>query len=159
QSERAAEAYLRSLAAAGTGIGVASAAPPAVSDAGSGLLSLIGGYGSGAKAAGVASGQSPIIGLVLRLLSGNCSSSMRSYLFYLRGTLQSDPDAAIDSYRMALLERADNVEAIVALAKAYAQKKDVQKAFFYIKQAKAFGIGDKNLAAELQKLEAALPQK
>ena len=43
------------------------------------------------------------------------------------------------------------------LAKAYALKKnDIQKALFYIKQAKAFGIGDKNLAAELQKLEAAL---
>lgn len=159
QSEPAAEAYLRSLAAAGAGTGVASAAPPAVSDAGSGLLSLIGGYGSGTQAAGVASGQSPIISLALRLLSGNCSSSMRSYLFYLRGTLQADPEAAIDSYRMALLERADNVEAIAALAKAYAQKNDAQKAFFYIKQAKAIGIDDKGLAAELQKLEAELARK
>ena len=157
QSEPAAEAYLRSLAAAGAGIGLASAAPPSVSDAGSGLLGLMGGSGSGAKAAGIASGQPSIISLVLQLLSGNCSSSMRSYLFYLRGTLQSDPDAAIDSYRMALLERADNIEAIAALAKAYAKKNDVQKALFYIKQAKAIGIDDKILAAELQKLEAAFP--
>jgi hypothetical protein len=58
---------------------------------------------------------------------------------------------------MALLERADNIEAIAALAKAYAKKNDVQKALFYIKQAKAIGIDDKILAAELQKLEAAFP--
>ena len=153
QSEPAAEAYLRSLA----GSSLASAAPPGVSDAGSGLLGLIGGSGSGAKGAEIAVGQPAIISLILQLLSGNCSSGMRSYLLYLRGTLQSDPDAAIDSYRMALLERADNIEAIAALAKAYAKKNDVQKAMFYIKQAKAIGIDDKILAAELQKLEAAFP--
>jgi len=83
---------------------------------------------------------------------------MRSYLFYLSGTLQANPDAAIDNYRMALLERADNVEAIAALAKAYARKNDPQKALFFIKQAKAIGIDDADLAAELATMEATLIQ-
>lgn len=160
QSEAAAEAYLRSLAAASTGGGVA-AAGLAVSDAGSGLLGLAAGNGGnaqGSSGAGIASGQPALIGLVLQLLSGSCSAGMRSYLFYLRGTLLSDPGAAIDSYRMALLERADNVEAIAALAKAYAAKKDAQKALFYIRQAKAIGVADQALAAELRDLEASIVQ-
>jgi len=158
QSEDAVEAYLRSLAAASTGIGVASAGAPVVSDAGAGLLGLIGGFAQTSPATSGEMGSPSIVGLVLRLLSGSYSSSMRSYLLYLRGTLQTDPDAAIDSYRMALIERADNVEAMAALAKAYARKKDSQKALFFIKQAKAVGIGDAALAAEIQALETALTQ-
>jgi len=156
QSEAAAEAYLRSLAAASTGIGVASAAGSAVSDAGTGLIGFMGGYAPGSSGPVLDAGQPSIIGLVLQLLSGSCSASMRSYLHYLRGTLQTDADAAIDSYRMALLERADNVEAIAALAKAYAKKNDVQKALFFVKQAKSIGIDDADLASDLRALEATL---
>lgn len=156
QSEEAAEAYLRSLAAASTGAGVASAMQPGSSDIPSGWTGMLGGLPSGARNPAMEQGQGSIIGLVLQLLSGSYSARMRSYLYYLRGTLQADPDAAIDSYRMALLERADNVEALAALAKAYARKNDAQKALFYVRQAKTIGIVDADLAAELQKLETTL---
>ncbi|HWR13102.1 MAG TPA: tetratricopeptide repeat protein [Rectinemataceae bacterium] len=156
QSEAAAEAYLRSLAAASTGGGVASAAAPGASDVRPGLIGLMGGFGPGYSDPSLESGQLTIVGLVLQLLSGSCSAGMRSYLHYLSGTLQANTDAAIDCYRMALLERADNVEAIAALAKAYARKNDAQKALYFVKQAKTIGIDDVDLYADLQALEAAL---
>ena len=150
-SEDAAEAYLRSLAAAS----VASAGQPVASDIGSGLLGQL----SAAKAGSASpAGKPGLVGLVLQLLSGSCSDSMRSYLYYLNGTLLADDNAAIDSFRMALLVRADNVEAIVALAKVYARKGDAQKALFFVRQAKAIGVADADLAAELKTLELKLAQ-
>ena len=156
QSEEAAEAYLRSLAAAGTGKGIASAAQPGSSDIPSGWIGMLGGSPAGTVSPAQEQGQGSLVGLALQLLSGSYSASMRSYLYYLRGTLQSDPDAAIDSYRLSLLERADNVEALAALAKAYARKNDAQKALSYIRQARSIGIVDADLAAELRKLETTL---
>lgn len=150
-SEDAAEAYLRSLAAAS----VASAGAPVASDIGSGLLGQL----NAAKAGSAApAGKPGLVGIVLRLLSGPCSDSLRSYLYYLNGTLLADDSAAIDSFRMALLERADNIEAIVALAEAYARKGDSQKALFFVRQAKAIGVADSELAAELKSLELKLAQ-
>jgi len=156
RSEEAAEAYLRSLAAAGTGKGIASAAQPGSSDIPSGWIGMLGGPSAGTVSPAREQGQGSLVGLVLQLLSGSYSASMRSYLYYLRGTLQPDPEAAIDSYRLSLLERADNVEALAALAKAYARKNDAQKALSYIRQAKSIGIADADLAAELRKLETTL---
>lgn len=151
ESEDAAEAYLRSLAAAS----VASAGQPVASDIGSGLLGQL----SAAKAGSASPAGNPaLVGIVLQLLSGSCSDSMRSYLYYLNGTLLADDSAAIDSFRMALLARADNVEAIVALAKAYARKGDAQKALFFVRQAKAIGVADAELSAELKSLELKLAQ-
>lgn len=153
QSESAAEAYLRSLAAANSGLASASST---VSDGGMSLFGLLGGSLKGGASA--VSGQPSIISLVFQLLSGSWSANLRSYLFYLSGTLQTDPDAAIDSYRMALLERADNVEAMAALAKAYARKNDPQKALSFIRQARMIGVSDSELAAELASMEATLSQ-
>ncbi|MCE1196272.1 tetratricopeptide repeat protein [bacterium] len=150
-SEDAAEAYLRSLAAAS----VASAGQPAVSDIGAGLLGQLNAAKAGSPSV---AGQPALVGIVLQLLSGSCSDSLRSYLHYLNGTLLADDNAAIDSFRMALLERADNVEAIVALAKAYARKGDAQKALFFVRQAKAIGVADAELASELKTLELKLAQ-
>jgi len=156
QSEEAAEAYLRSLAAASVGSGIASAMQPGSSDIPSGLIGMIGGFSTETADSASDQVQGNIVSLVLQLLSGSYSARMRSYLYYLRGTLQADTNSAIDSYRLALLERADNVEALAALAKAYAAKNDAQKALFYIRQAKTVGISDADLAAELQKLETKL---
>ncbi|HEY9054704.1 MAG TPA: tetratricopeptide repeat protein, partial [Rectinemataceae bacterium] len=147
ESEHAAEAYLRSLASA-AGVGLASAGAPA-SDVPRALLSLAGSSG----------GQNELLGLVFSLLSGSYSSSLRSYLLFLRGSLLADTDAAIDAYRSALMERPDNVEALVALAQAYHAKGDSAKAQFYIKQAKMLGVADMELAAALSNLESALAQK
>jgi tetratricopeptide (TPR) repeat protein len=84
---------------------------------------------------------------------------MRSYLYYLQGSLLSDQDAAIDSYRAALLARADNIEALAGLAKIYAAKGDNPKALFYIRQARMIGVADKDLDAELLTLEKSLTGK
>jgi hypothetical protein len=153
-SEPAAEAYLRSLAAA-SGARLASAGKPGVADSGPGILALA----SGSANLGIPGGQAELVSLVFSLLSTSNSAEMQSYLYYLRGSLLSDQDAAIDSYRAALLVRADNVEALAALAKAYAAKGDSQKALFYVRQARMIGLADKDLDAELLALEKSLTGK
>ena len=147
-SEPAAEAFLRSLAATT----VASAGRPGTSDSSQGLLALV----AASSSVGIPAGQDELVGLVFSLLSTSSSAGMRSYLYYLKGSLISDPNAAIDNYRAALLARADNVEALVALARAYAAKADGPKALFYIKQARMIGVSDKELEAELATLEKSL---
>jgi tetratricopeptide (TPR) repeat protein len=152
-SEPAAKAYLRSLATSGTRL--ASAEKLGVSDAGPGLLALA----SAGSSPGMPSGQTGLIGLVLSLLSTSSSPEMQSYLYYLKGTLQVDQDTAVDCYRSALLARADNVEALAALAKTYAAKGDSQKSLFYIKQARMIGVTDKDLDDDLLALEKSLTGK
>jgi len=145
-SEPAIEAYLRSLAASFSGTGLASAGQ-AVSDISTGFLGNF----------GVTLGAQPaLVGLVINLLSGSASKEMRSYLYYLQGSISVDSDSAIDYYRKALLERADNIEAVAALAKAYADKNDKAKALFYIKQARIIGIEDQQIEAQLGALETML---
>jgi tetratricopeptide (TPR) repeat protein len=148
-SEAAAEAYLRALSAKASGTGLAALGSGNSSDAASGLIAMI-------QSAGTNQEQPTIISLVLQLLSGSYSSRMRSYLQYLRGTYQTDQSAAIDSYRTALLERPDNIEAILALAKIYRDKGDIQKAQFYIRQARLVGITDKDLEKALLEVEKTL---
>lgn len=145
-SEPAIEAYLRSLAASVSGTGLA-AAGNTVSDGGFGILAPLG---------STLNAQPMLLGLAIQLLSGSTSKEMRSYLYYLQGSLDADGDSAIDFYRKALIERADNIEAIAALAKAYADKNDKTKALFYIKQARMIGIADQQIEAQLAALEAKL---
>jgi tetratricopeptide (TPR) repeat protein len=151
-SENAAEAYLRSLAAAGTGSGVAAVSGSAMPDTGLGILLSAGQYGL----PGTQPSMNPLVGIVLSMLSGTTSTQMRSYLLYLKGTLQTDDSAAIESYRAALLEKADNVEAMIALAKTYARMGDKPKALYYVRQAMMIGIQDADLALEAKALEASL---
>lgn len=151
-SETAAEAYLRSLAAAGTGGGVAAISGSVVPDTGLGILLSAGQYSS----PGTQPSINPLIGIVLSMLSGTTSTQMRSYLLYLKGTLQTDDNAAIESFRAALLEKADNVEAMMSLAKTYARMGDYPKALYYVRQAMMIGIQDADLALEARALEAAL---
>jgi len=151
-SENAAEAYLRSLAAAGTGSGVAAVSGSAMPDTGLGILRSAGQYGL----PGTQPSMNPLVGIVLSMLSGTTSTQMRSYLLYLKGTLQTDDSAAIESYRAALLEKADNVEAMMALAKTYARMGDKPKALYYVRQAMMIGIQDADLALEAKALEASL---
>ncbi len=159
-SEAAAEAYLRSLAAMMTGSGIASAGGAAVSDAALGYLNSFSTGTTGFLATGAlaASNGSPLISLVIQLYSASASPMLRSYINYLRGTLSTDPDAAMDFFRAALVERADNVEALAALARSYAARNDTAKALSYIRQAKSIGVGDQELLAALLALEARLSQ-
>ncbi len=144
--EPAVEAYLRSLAASVSGAGLA-AAGNSVSDNGFGLIKALG---------STLNAQPALLGLALQLLSGTASKQMRSYLYYLQGSLSADTEKAIDFYRKALIERGDNTEALAALAQAYADKNDKAKALSLIKEARMVGIEDKQIEAQLTALETKL---
>lgn len=158
ESEAAAEAYLRTLAVASSGTAVASLGSGGISDIGGGLgiLSLL---TAGSSAAG-SSSQSNLLGLVLKIISGgdmaSYSSSLRSYILYLNGTIQKDRAAAIENYHKALFEEADNIEAILGLAVLYKESGDVSKAQFYLRQARMIGTNDKDLLKTMEELEKAL---
>ena len=151
-SEAAAEAYLRALSAKASGTGLVSLGSIMRTDAplppSKTIVDIIMGSTN--------SEQSALVGLVIKLLPGSYSPRMMSYLQYLFGTFQTDQSVAIDSYRTALLERPDNIEAIIALAKIYRDKGDIQKAQFYIRQAKLVGIADKDLEKALIEVEKSL---
>lgn len=151
-SENAAEAYLRSLAAASSGNGIAAVSGSIMPDTGLGIILSAGQNSSNNSQFSM----NPLLSLVLSLLSGTTSAQMRSYLLYLKGTLQTDTNSAIESYRAALLEKADNIEAMIALAKVYAKMGDTSKALYYIRQALMTGIPDADLALEAKSLEASL---
>ncbi|MEW6550365.1 MAG: tetratricopeptide repeat protein, partial [Spirochaetota bacterium] len=158
ESEAAAEAYLRTLAVASSGTAVASLGSGGISDIGGGLgiLSLL---TAGSSASG-SSSQSNLLGLVLKIISGgdmaSYSSSLRSYILYLNGTIQKDRAAAIENYHKALFEEADNIEAILGLAVLYKESGDVSKAQFYLRQARMIGTNDKDLLKTMEELEKAL---
>jgi Tfp pilus assembly protein PilF len=156
-SEAAAEAYLRTLAAASSGASLASMGPAGVSDAGGlGIFSLL----MAGTAPSAASSQASLLGLILKILSGanlaNYSSNLRSYILYLNGTVQSDRAAKIENYQKALFEEADNLEAILGLAMLYKNSGDISKSLFYLKQARMIGTDDKDLLNAISNLEKAL---
>jgi tetratricopeptide (TPR) repeat protein len=144
--EPAIEAYLRSLAASVSGTGLA-AAGNSVSDNGFGLIRVLG---------STLNAQPVLLGLAVQLLSGSASKQLRSYLYYLQGSLSADKEMAIDFYRKALIERGGNTEALAALAQAYADKNDKAKALSLIKEARMVGIDDRQIEAQLTALEAKL---
>ncbi|MFZ2781342.1 MAG: tetratricopeptide repeat protein [Rectinemataceae bacterium] len=158
-SEESADAYLRSLAAA-TGGRLASAAPPGASGLPSPLAGLLATGGIAGNIAGSVAGEAggnagttvPLVDLILRLMSGSYSSRMKSYLLYLQGSLSSTESAAMVSYRAALMENADNIDALIALAELYARRGERDKAGFYLKQAQALGSADTDTEARISAL-------
>ncbi|TXT50853.1 MAG: hypothetical protein FD137_160 [Spirochaetes bacterium] len=159
-SEAAAEAYLRTLAAASSEASLASLGSTGVSDAGGlGIFSLL----MAGKAPSASSSQASLLGFILKILSGanlaNYSSSLRSYILYLNGTVQNDKSAAIENYQKALFEEADNLEAILGLALLYKNSGDISKSLFYIKQAKMIRTDDNELLDAIANLESALGAK
>jgi len=90
--------------------------------------------------------------LIARLLPAAKSGKLRSTLFFLQSSLQKSDEAALPLLRSALLENADNPEALAALSAIHMRRKDFAKARFYLKQALAIAPGD----LALQKLQAEL---
>lgn len=158
-SEKAVEAYLRSLAMA-TGGGLASAA--SASDVHTGLGIALSALGIGKDG----SANSALLDLVLKFIAAPYSKELKSFLYYMSASLQSDENKAIDQLKDALAERADNVEALVSLADIYLARYNRQfdkrdttnrdKAIRYLGQAKALSPTDKDLLARISQLEAQL---
>ncbi len=93
--------------------------------------------------------------LVARLLPANHSNVFRSVLFYLQSRLQKSDEAALPLLRSALMENADNPEALAALSDIHVRRKDYAKARFYLKQALALAPGDPELARRQAELDKA----
>lgn len=158
-SEKAVEAYLRSLAMA-TGGGLASVAP--ASDVHTGLGIALSALGVGKEG----SANSALLDLVLKFIAAPYSKELKSFLYYMSASLQSDENKAIDQLKDALAERADNVEALVSLADIYLARYNRQfdkrdttnrdRAMRYLGQAKALSPTDKDLLARISQLEAQL---
>lgn len=154
-SQDAASAYLRALAASAGG-GLAWASEPGRSDIPTGLATLL--AADAVPASSEADGQKrdPLLDMLLKMLASPKSSELRSYLYYLRGNFQKSENAAIECYRKSLLERADNVEALLALARIYSGRGDSAKAQFYLKQAKSIGADNPETAEDMRSLEASI---
>ena len=95
---------------------------------------------------------------IARLLPGTIASPLRSVLYFLQSKLQKSDEAALNLLRAALVENADNPEALAAVADVQMRRKDYAKARFYLKQAMATNPGDPDLDARLKQLDALSPQ-
>ncbi|MBL8968170.1 MAG: tetratricopeptide repeat protein, partial [Spirochaetaceae bacterium] len=95
--------------------------------------------------------------LLARLLAAKGSPAFRSSLHYLQSLLQKSDEAALPPLRSALVENADNGEALAAMCDIYYRRKDYQKARFYLKQALSLAPGDPELARRQRELDAAAP--
>jgi len=156
-SEKAVEAYLRSLAMA-TGGGLASAAPASDVHTGLGIAFSALGVGQGGSA------NSAILDMVVKFIAAPFSKELKSFLYYMSASLQDDENKAIDQLKDALAERADNVEALVSLASIYLDRYNRQsdksdttnrdKALRYLTQAKALNPTDNDLRARISQLES-----
>lgn len=158
-SEKAVEAYLRSLALT-TGGGLASAAPASDVHTGLGLaLSALGVTQPGSE-------NSAMLDLVVKFIAAPFSKELKSFLYYMSASLQNDENKAIDQLKDALAERADNVEALVSLASIYlgryqrqTDKSDTtnrDKALRYLTQAESLNPTDNDIRARIVQLKAQL---
>jgi predicted Zn-dependent protease len=95
--------------------------------------------------------------LIPRLLAGKASPGFRSTLFYLQSLLQKSEEASLSLLRQALVENADNLEALTAFYDYYYRKSDWQKARFYLKQALSLAPADPDLLRRNRELSAAAP--
>jgi tetratricopeptide (TPR) repeat protein len=90
---------------------------------------------------------------IARLLPGTISAPYRSVLYFLQSKLQKSDEAALTLLRSALVENADNPEALAAVSDIQLRRKDLPKARFYLKQAIALDPDDPELEARQKKLD------
>jgi tetratricopeptide (TPR) repeat protein len=95
---------------------------------------------------------------IARLLPGTSSSPLRSVLYFLQSKLQKSDEAALTLLRSALVENADNPEALAAVSDIQLRRKDYAKARFYLKQAIATDPNDPELEARQKQLDLLSPQ-
>jgi tetratricopeptide (TPR) repeat protein len=96
--------------------------------------------------------------LIARILPGTSTPQFRSTLYYLQSLLQKSDEAALTLLRSALVEYADNAEALAAVYDIQMRRKDYSKARFYLKQALAISPNDPELEDRLKALDAVSPQ-
>jgi tetratricopeptide (TPR) repeat protein len=96
--------------------------------------------------------------LIARILPGAIAQQYRSTLYYLQSRLQRSDEAALTLLRSALVENADNAEALAAVYDIQMRRKDYAKARFYLKQAIAISPDDPELEERMRALDAAAPQ-
>ena len=94
---------------------------------------------------------------IARLLPGTISSPLRSVLYFLQSRLQKSDEASLTLLRAALVENADNPEALAAVSDIQVRRKDYAKARFYLRQAMAGDPGDPELDARLKQLDILSP--
>jgi thioredoxin-like negative regulator of GroEL len=94
---------------------------------------------------------------IARLLPGTISSPFRSILYYLQSKIQKSDEAALTLLRSALVENADNPEALAAVSDIQVRRKDYARARFYLKQAIATDPGNPELEARQRQLDAVSP--
>lgn len=156
-SEKAAEAYLRTVAAM-TGGGIAKAeAPLRDVPIPQGLLAL---------PLQPVPMDNPLIELVVRFLAMPFSKDMRSFLLVFRASLEPDEDKAIGYLREALLARADNPEAFLKLATLYTarherradltDRTDRDRALLYLDQVRLLAPSDPEMMQAADALRARL---
>jgi tetratricopeptide (TPR) repeat protein len=95
---------------------------------------------------------------IARLLPGTSSPPLRSILYFLQARMQKSDEAALTLLRAALVENADNAEALTLVSDIQLRRKDYAKARFYLKQAMAIDPGDPELESRQKKLEELAPQ-
>jgi Uncharacterized enzyme of heme biosynthesis len=91
---------------------------------------------------------------IARLLQGASAASYRSDLYMLQARLQKSEEASLALLRSALVEDADNSEALAAISDILVKRKDYSKARFYLKQAVAIDPDDPELEDRVKKLDA-----
>jgi tetratricopeptide (TPR) repeat protein len=94
---------------------------------------------------------------IARILPGVSTPALRSLLYFLQSRLQKSDEAALNLLHAALVENADNAEALAAVSDIQLRRKDYAKARFYLKQAIATDPGDPDLEARQTQLDAIYP--
>lgn len=163
-SEAAAESYLRALAQASGARYAAAAGPHPDGRAAAPSSTTPTGTAPTSTAGGAAIGQGDLVmlGIVIGILSEASSPEMRSFVQYMQGLMSGSDQAAIPYFRAALVEKADNQEALTSLAEAYLRLGDQEKAKFYARQAIALAgaasdtATDTDLAARIATLKKRL---
>jgi len=95
--------------------------------------------------------------LLPRLLLAPGTTLGRSDLHYIQSLLAKNEEAALSSLRTALVENADNVEALLGVFDIYFRRQDWQGAAFYLKQAIALSPGDPEIIQRARDLAASAP--
>lgn len=95
---------------------------------------------------------------IARILPGASSHPLRSVLYYVQSRLQKSDEPALSLLRAALVENADNAEALAAMSDIQLRRKDYPKARFYLKQALALDPDDPELEGRQKRLDEISPQ-
>jgi tetratricopeptide (TPR) repeat protein len=94
---------------------------------------------------------------IARIMPGASSPPFRSVLYLLQSKLQRSDEAALTLLHAALVEDADDPEALAAVSDIQLRRKDYAKARFYLRQAIAIDPGDPELEERQRQLDAASP--